>query len=79
MLLLKPNDAISFTGMGVCFGNLGWYQEAMTHFEKASKEKPNSIVINNYKKSLNDVISKYPYTLTEKLKELEEIISIPEW
>ena len=50
----------------------------MTHFEKVSKEKPNSTVINNYKKSINDVISKYPYTPTEKLKELEEITSIPE-
>jgi len=35
-------------------------------------------MINNYKKSINDVILKYPFTPTEKLKELEEITSIPE-
>lgn len=75
----KPNDVISLTGMGVGFGNLGEYQEAMTYFEKASKEKPNSIVINNYKEFINNVISKYPYTPTEKPKELEEITTIPEW
>lgn len=77
MLLLKPN-AISFTGMGIGFGNSEGCQETMTYFEKASKEKPNSIVINNYKKFINNVISKYQYPPTEKPKELEVITSIPE-
>lgn len=77
----KPNDIISLTGMGVGFGNLGEYQESMTYFEKASIEKPDSIVINNYKDFINNVISKYPYTPTEKPKQTEsvQIISIPEW
>ncbi|AFS82940.1 matrixin family metalloprotease [Candidatus Nitrosopumilus sediminis] len=75
----KPNDVISLTGMGVGFGNLGEYHESLSYFEKASKEKPNSIVINNYRDFINKVISKYPYTPTEKPKQLEEITSIPEW
>ena len=79
ILQYKPNDVISLTGMGIGFGNLGEYQESIAYFEKASKEKPNSIVINNYKEFINNVISKYPYTPTEKPKELEQITSIPEW
>ena len=77
----KPNDIISLTGMGVGFGNLGEYQESITYFEKASIEKPDSIVINNYKDFINNVISKYPYTPTEKPEQTEssQIISIPEW
>ena len=77
----KPNDIISLTGMGVGFGNLGEYQESITYFEKASIEKPDSIVINNYKDFINNVISKYPYTPTEKPEqtESEQITSIPEW
>ncbi len=76
----KPDDVISLTGMGVGFGNLGEYQEAMAYFEKASKEKPNSIVINNYKNFINDVISKYPYTPTEKpVNTKYSQTAIPEW
>ncbi len=79
ILQYKPNDVISLTGMGVGFGNLGEYKESMAYFEKASNVKPNSIIINNYKEFINKVISKYPYTPTEKPKELEQITSIPEW
>lgn len=79
ILQYKPNDVVSLTGMGVGFGNLGEYQESIAYFEKASNEKPNSTVINNYKNFINKVISKYPYTPTEKPKELEQITSIPEW
>ena len=77
----RPNDAISLTGMGVGFGNLGEYQESMTYFEKASIEKPDSIVINNYKDFINNVISKYPHTPTEKPEQTKhmQITSIPEW
>jgi tetratricopeptide (TPR) repeat protein len=71
VLQYKPNDIISLTGMGVGFGNLGEYQESITYFEKASIEKPDSIVINNYKDFINNVISKYPYTPTEKPKQSE--------
>jgi tetratricopeptide (TPR) repeat protein len=81
VLQYKPNDIISLTGMGVGFGNLGEYQESIIYFEKASIEKPDSVVINNYKDFINNVISKYPYTPTEKPKQSEstKIISIPEW
>lgn len=75
----KPNDVISLTGMGLGFGNLGEYQESIAYFEKASKEKPDSTVINNYKEFINKVISKYPYTPTQKPNEIQQIASIPEW
>ena len=77
----KPNDIISLTGMGVGFGNLGEYQESISYFEKASIEKPDSVVINNYKDFINNVISKYPYTATEKPEQTKpvQIISIPDW
>lgn len=81
VLQYKPNDVISLTGMGVGFGYLGEYQESIAYFEKASIEKPDSIVINNYKDFINNVISKYPYTPTEKPEQSKsvQIISIPEW
>ena len=81
VLQYKPNDAISLAGMGVGFGNLGEYQESLRYFEKAIKEKPNSVVINNYKEFIEKIISKYPYTPTEKPPELEKTYptSIPEW
>jgi len=66
--------------MGVGFGYLGEYQESATYFEKALKQNPNSVVINNYKDFINGVISKYPYTSTEKPKDNSkaQITSIPE-
>lgn len=81
VLQYKPSDIISLTGMGVGFGYLGEYQESIYYFEKASKEKPESIVINNYKDFINNVISKYPYTPTEKPKDISksQITSIPDW
>ncbi len=77
----RPNDIISLTGMGVGFGNLGEYKESAIYFEKALKEKPNSVVINNYKEFVEKVISKYPYTPTEKPNESEkkQIPTIPDW
>ncbi len=81
VLQYKPNDVISLTGMGVGFGNLGEYQESTTYFEKALKEKPDSVVIKNYKEFVKKVVSKYPYTPTEKPDGLEKeyATSIPEW
>ncbi|NNM03054.1 MAG: matrixin family metalloprotease [Nitrosopumilus sp.] len=81
VLQYSPNDALALTGMGVGFGNLGEYQESITYIQRAYDEKPNSVVINNYKEFIEKVISKYPYTPTEKPKGLEKefITSIPEW
>jgi len=81
VLQYRPNDATSLTGMGVGFGNLGEYQEAISYFDKALKIKPNSTVVKNYKEFVEKVISKYPYTSTEKPKELEKeyTTTIPEW
>lgn len=77
----RPNDAISLAGMGVGFGYLGEYQEATAYFEKALKERPNSIVIQNYMEFINNVVTKYPYTPTEKPEGLEKqaTASIPDW
>jgi len=69
VLQYKPNDITSLTGMGIGFGYLGEYQESATYFEKALKQNPNSVVVNNYKDFINGVISKYPYTPTEKPKD----------
>jgi len=81
VLQYKPNDVVSLTGMGVGFGNLGEYQESITYFNKALKEKPNSTVVKNYKEFIEKVISKYPYTPTEKPEGLEKVYAttIPEW
>ena len=81
VLQYRSNDVISLTGMGVGFGNLGEYQESIAYFEKAIKEKPDSIVINNYKEFIEKVILKYPYTPTEKPKGSEKVYAttIPEW
>ncbi|WP_297471992.1 M57 family metalloprotease [Nitrosopumilus sp.] len=77
----SPNDALALTGMGVGFGNLGEYQESISYINRAHNEKPNSVVIKNYKEFIDKVISKYPYTPTEKPKGLEKeyVASIPEW
>ena len=81
ILQYNPKDVVALAGMGVGFGNLGEYEEAAKYFEEASKEKPNSIVIKNYKEFIGKVISKYPYNPTDKPKglEKEEITSIPQW
>ena len=81
VLQYRPNDVISLTGMGVGFGNLGEYQESIVYFDKALKERSNSVVIKNYKEFVEKVISKYPYTPTEKPEGLEKEypITIPEW
>ena len=81
VLQFRSNDVISLTGMGVGFGYLGEYQEAITYFDKALKEKPDSVVIKNYKEFIEKVIIKYPYIPTEKPKGLEKIYvtTIPEW
>jgi hypothetical protein len=81
ILQQKPSDITALMGMGVGFGNLGEYQESRYYFEKASSEKPGSVVINNYKEFTDKIISKYPYTPTEKPVDLRKkvIIEIPEW
>lgn len=81
VLQFRSNDVISLTGMGVGFGYLGEYQEAIAYFDKALKEKPDSVVIKNYKEFVEKVIIKYPYIPTEKPKGLEKVYvtTIPEW
>ena len=77
----RPNDVIALSGMGLGFGNLGEYQESIMYFDRALEQQPDSIVLNNYRQVVKDVISKYPYMPTEKPRELEEpeIEPIPDW
>ena len=52
--------------MGVSFGSLGEYQEALVYFNKAKNQDPNTEVIKNYMKFIEEFISKYPYKPTSK-------------
>ena len=65
-LQFVPNDALALTGMGVGFGYLGEFQESKSYFVKAENEKPNDVIIKNYNEFVDKVITKYPYTPTEK-------------
>jgi len=77
----NPKDALALSGMGVGFGNLGEYEESLIYFDKAYTEKPNSIIIKNYKKFIEDVITKYPYIPTDKPFDYKKqnIGNVPEW
>ena len=80
VLQYQPKDVISLTGMGAGFGNLGEYHEAKMYFEKALELNPKSRVIQNYKEFVDNIISKYPYTPTEKpQKNLGVNLVIPNW
>ena len=75
-----PKNVIALIGMGVGFGNLGEYNEALIYLKKADNEKPNNVVIKNYKKIIEDVIAKYPYVATEKFTDKKQNIGkIPKW
>ena len=77
----RPNDVVALSGMGLGFGNLGEYEESIRYFDKALEQRPDSTVLHNYREFVKDVISKYPYTPTEKPQELEnpKIKPVPEW
>lgn len=77
----RPNDVIALSGMGLGFGNLGEYQESLKYFNKALEQRPNSIILANYKEFVEDVVTKYPYTPTEKPQQLEnpQVKPIPDW
>ncbi|NIM25339.1 MAG: matrixin family metalloprotease [Nitrosopumilaceae archaeon] len=75
----NSDDVLALTGMGVGFGNLGEYHEAKYYFDTAIEKKPDSIVIKNYKEFVDKVISKYPYTPTEKPGNADIKPNIPDW
>ena len=81
VLQYRPNDVIALTGLGLGFGYLGEYEESLSYFKKAESVKPNSIVVKNYNDFIEKVISKYPYTATEKPTGLEKEYptTIPDW
>jgi len=62
----EPDNVIALTGMGVGFGYLGEYHEAKQYFKRALAIYPNNTVIKNYNDFVDSVITKYPYTPTEK-------------
>jgi tetratricopeptide (TPR) repeat protein len=76
-----PENARALVGMGVGFSNLGEYSESLVYLEKADKINPNNIVIENYKKIVEDTLKKYPYTATEKPTNTMKhtIGKIPNW
>jgi tetratricopeptide (TPR) repeat protein len=76
-----PENARALLGMGVGFGNLGEYSESLLYLEKADKVNPNNIVIENYKKIIENTLKKYPYTSTEKPTNTmkQSIGKIPNW
>ena len=81
VLQFQPNDVVALTGMGAGFGNLGEYHEAKNYFDKALEQDPESRVIQNYIEFTEGVISKYPYTATEKPEKTYEkgLTYIPQW
>ncbi|MGY5142049.1 MAG: M57 family metalloprotease [Nitrosopumilus sp.] len=80
VLQYKPNDVTALVGMGVGMGYLGEYKEAQSYFERANELKPDNLMIQNYLQYAIKVNEKYPYTPTEKPKELLQInIEIPKW
>jgi tetratricopeptide (TPR) repeat protein len=76
-----PKDPVALSGMGVGFGNLGEYKESLIYFDKANMEKPNSTVIKNYKKFIENIIIKYPHIPTDKPinYKKQDIGNIPDW
>jgi len=76
----EPDNVIALTGMGVGFGYLGEYHEAKQYFKRALEIEPDSTVIKNYNEYVDSVITKFPYTPTEKP---EQVIvkppTIPLW
>ena len=81
VLQKNPNDQIALTGMGVGFGNLGEYNESMSYLNRASLENPDSVVIKNYKKNIENTIKKYPYAQTDKPSDYKKqhAGAIPDW
>ena len=55
VLQSNPKQSVALIGMGMGFGNLGEYKEALIYLEKAESEKPNSEVIKNYKKIIEKI------------------------
>ena len=80
VLKIDPTNLIALAGLGTGFANFGEYVEAKKYFDKALKYKPENYVLNNYSVILQKSITKYPYTPTEKPKNLEHAFSeLPNW
>lgn len=76
----NPNDRVALLGMGLGFGNFGEYHEAQKYFARAHELYPDDTAARNYKEFVDRVISKYPYTPTEKPDPAwTRPASIPDW
>jgi len=80
VLEIDPDNLTALAGMGVGFANFGEYIEAKKYFEKALEYNPKNYVLNNYNIILQNSITKYPYTPTEKPEILEQTKNeLPKW
>ena len=66
---VNQQDSQSVTalvGLGVGFGNLGEYKEALTYFEQAYRLQPENHIVKNYYEFATKTVEKYPYNEVEK-------------
>lgn len=75
----NPNDPVVLNGLAVGFGYLGEYQEAKTYLEKSLETDPENKVTWTYKEFIDKIISKYPYTPTQKPAISTEQNQVPHW
>jgi len=80
VLEIDPDNVIALTGLAMGFANFGEYIEGKKYIERALEYKPENYVLNNYNVILEKSITKYPYTPTEKPKNLAQSdTKIPNW
>ena len=81
ILQYRPDSVLALTGLGVGFGYLGEYEESMSYLKMAEERRPDSVIIKNYNEFVQRIITKYPYTPTEKPQGLddEHPANIPPW
>ena len=81
ILQYKPRDILALAGMGIGMGYVGEYHESQKYFQRALEVEPENQVIQNYKDVVDGILTKYPYTPTEKPPALitKESTEIPQW
>ena len=81
---VNQQDSQSVTalvGLGVGFGNLGEYKEALTYFEQAYRLQPENHIVKNYYEFATKTVEKYPYNEVEKPEyfEINLVEMVPVW
>ncbi len=74
-------NVTALVGMGVGFGNLGEYKEALTYFERAYEILPENHIVQSYYEFAEKTVEKYPYNEVEKPEVFTLNIphSVPTW